>query len=57
MANDFGNAMSDYLSEKRRLKEEPSVEYASLIRGDGKDELTDLGKLSEEDLRDLLEQI
>ena len=57
MANDFGNAMSDYLSEKRRLKEEPSVEYVSLIGGDGKDELTDLGKLSEEDLRDLLEQL
>ena len=57
MANDFGNAMSDYLSEKRRLKEEPSVEYASLIGSDGKDELTDLGKLSEEDLRDLLEQL
>lgn len=49
--------MSDYLSEKRRLKEDPSVEYAFLIGGDGKDELTGFGKLSEEDLRDLLEQL
>lgn len=57
MANDFGNAMSDYLSEKRRLKEGPDVEYVSLLGNDGKENFTDLGKLSEEDLRDLLEQL
>lgn len=51
---DLGAPMSDYLSERKRLDDEPSLNYDAIISSD---DYSNMDKISEEDLIDLLNQL
>ena len=56
IANDFGSAMTDYISERKRLNTEPELDYTEITKR-LKTDLSEAGQLSEEDLKDLLDQL
>ena len=56
MADDLGCAINDYLTERNRLNDEPHLNYGAIV-SDNESLLSDVDKISEEDLRELLEQI
>lgn len=56
IAKDFGNPMRDYLGERKRLNDEPALNYGAII-GEGTTDLENATQISEEELKELLEQI
>ncbi len=56
IAKDFGNPMKDYLGERKRLNDEPALNYGAII-GEGTTDLENATQISEEELKELLEQI
>ena len=56
IAEDFGEAMNDYLEERKRLGDEPNLNYAS-IATQSENPLADADEISDDDLKELLDQI
>lgn len=56
ISGDYGSAMKDYVEEKERLKDDHSLDYGAIARSECS-ELNETNKISEEELRELLDQI
>lgn len=55
MNKGFGSVTDDYYEEKERLHDDNSVDYGDII--DGNEDLLHADKISDEDLKELLEQL
>ena len=56
IARDFGNPIRDYLGERKRLSDEPGLNYGAIIDNESVD-LDNASQISEEELKELLEQL
>jgi predicted RNase H-like nuclease (RuvC/YqgF family) len=56
IAEDLGGAMTDYLSERKRINDDPRLDYGAIIDS-AETDLEASNKISEDDLKDLLEQL
>lgn len=54
LANDLGENMQDYLSERNRLDDEPILDYQAIINQQSN---TDIETLTNEEIQDLLNQL
>lgn len=56
IARDFGSPMRDYLGERKRLDDDPSLDYGAIIETERTD-LENASQITESELKELLEQL